>query len=92
MKNILQTILFLAVGALALWGFIIGLHWVLGTLFPNLGDTPTAVINMLVMIVVMVGVAWGLAQRDRKKRAAQAEAAKAQATEAEKPEIESAQN
>lgn len=85
MKNILQTILFLAVGALALWGFIIGLHWVLGTLFPNLGDTPTAVINMLVMIVVMVGVAWGLAQRDRKKRAAQA-------AKAEKPEIESAQN
>lgn len=76
MKNILQPILFLAVGALALWGFIIGLHWVLGTLFPNLGDTPTAVINMLVMIVVMVGVAWGLAQRDRKKRAAKAEAAK----------------
>lgn len=76
MKNILQTILFLAVGALALWGFIVGLHWVLGTLFPNLGDTPTAVINMLVMIVVMVGVAWGLAQRDRKKRAAQAETAK----------------
>lgn len=74
MKNVLQTILFLAVGALALWGFIIGLHWVLGTLFPNLGDTPTAVINMLVMIVVMVGVAWGLAQRDRKKRTAQAEA------------------
>lgn len=86
MKNILQTILFLAVGALALWGFIIGLHWVLGTLFPNLGDTPTAVINMLVMIVVMVGVAWGLAQRDRKKRAAQVEAAKV-----ENAEIESAQ-